>query len=254
MILAIDTSGPIATLALGQNPVQEDAANQQSRQTRKPKAPSLIAEYHFAHDMDLLRRLTPGIEYMLKDADRDIARLTALAVSLGPGSFTGLRIGITAAKTLAWSLGIGIVGINTLEAIARSAWQRSNCLVCPMIYSRVGEVYWAVYDAADQYSSVHVPDVSTVEEVIGLVADLGREVRCCGNGARANLPALEAAGLGCIAEEYTDFARGSVLLDIARDRIVAADMDDPLSLCPLYVKKPTPVVRKEQALKDQANK
>jgi len=229
MILAIDTSGSIASIALG---------NEEG----------LVAEYHFAHDMDLLRRLTPAIERIISDAGLVPSDLTGIVTSLGPGSFTGLRIGVTAAKTLAWSIGISLVGVSTLEAIARSCSYGGYKYICVMIYSRVGEVYWAVMNA-DSATLVTEPSASDLESVMSYIKELDGNVLCCGNGTIRNREIIEDSLADiAIAPDWASFARGAVLLEIGISKINSGQTDDPLTLTPLYVKKPTPVIRKESVL------
>jgi len=67
------------------------------------------------------RGILPAVEGLLADAGREIADLTALAVDVGPGSFTGIRVGVTTAKSLAWALGLPVTGVLSLAALARAA-------------------------------------------------------------------------------------------------------------------------------------
>ena len=118
LTLAIDSSQDICAIALGNDS-------------------QLLAEYHFHHKMNLLRRILPVIDVVLNDAGHKPADLDGIIVSLGPGSFTGLRIGVTVAKSLAYTLGKPIVGVPTLQAIARGMAEGSTELVCPMIFARI---------------------------------------------------------------------------------------------------------------------
>ena len=72
------------------------------------------------------------------------ADIDAIAVSEGPGSYTGARIGVTIAKTLAWTLGKPLVGVSTLKALAANALF-FNGLICPIVDARRGNVYAGVY-------------------------------------------------------------------------------------------------------------
>ncbi|MBU4310439.1 tRNA (adenosine(37)-N6)-threonylcarbamoyltransferase complex dimerization subunit type 1 TsaB [bacterium] len=104
----------------------------------------LIAEYTLNLRETHSSRLMPAIDRILKDASLTIKDLNGIAVSLGPGSFTGLRIGIATAKGLAQGLDIPIVGIPTLDGLA---FNLSHCkdLICPILDARKGEVYCALY-------------------------------------------------------------------------------------------------------------
>ncbi len=104
----------------------------------------LIAEYTLNLKETHTSRLMPAIDKVLKDASLTIQDLDGIAVSLGPGSFTGLRIGIATAKGLAQGLNIPVVGIPTLDGLA---FNLSHCkdLICPILDARKGEVYCALY-------------------------------------------------------------------------------------------------------------
>lgn len=235
LTVAIDSSQAICALALG-----EDG--------------QVLAESHFYHKMDLLRRMLPGIEQMLADAGRSPHDLDGVIVSLGPGSFTGLRIGITIAKSLAYVLSKPIVGVGTLDAIAHGVVPCGTDLVCPMIHSRADEVYWSLFDS----SGARLTDygISTIDEVIDTLLDSqnkqtsvegSRTVFFCGTGAERHKNTIESrlGRMAVIGEEWTGFARGSALLEIGNERISAGDVDDAFTLVPMYVRKPTPVVRLE---------
>jgi len=235
--LAIDSSGDICSLALG-------------------KGPELICEHHFHHKMSLLRRINVEIEHVLSASGFGVRDIEGIAVSLGPGSFTGLRIGVTTAKSLAYTLGCPIVGVPTLDALASGAgpW---NGPVCPMIHARSGEVYWAIYRESERVSIdgdcyLVGPVQEAVQKAQELALDCAQSRQCsqalfCGGGAVVNAQMIVGlAGTGCvIAPRWQSFARGAVLLNLASARLDSGDTDDPYSLVPIYVRKPTPVVRAE---------
>jgi tRNA threonylcarbamoyladenosine biosynthesis protein TsaB len=78
------------------------------------------------------------------------AQLAAVAVSTGPGSYTGLRVGLSAAKGLCYALSIPLIGINTLQMMAAGVQQATTALLCPMIDARRMEVFTALYDQSLQ--------------------------------------------------------------------------------------------------------
>jgi len=98
------------------------------------------------------QRMMTGLRDLLRDLGLDPRDLAAVAVSIGPGSFTGVRVGLAAAKTLAHSLDIPILGIPTLAAFAVRAvgvdtdgqWDPGR-IVCPLLDARRGELYWAAF-------------------------------------------------------------------------------------------------------------
>ncbi|NOX97985.1 MAG: tRNA (adenosine(37)-N6)-threonylcarbamoyltransferase complex dimerization subunit type 1 TsaB [Nitrospirae bacterium] len=104
----------------------------------------VIAEYTLNSKETHTARLMPMIDHILKDAHLTIRQMDAVAVSLGPGSFTGLRIGIATAKGLCLALRKPLIGISTLDALAHNIGHTSQ-LICPLLDARKGEVYTAIY-------------------------------------------------------------------------------------------------------------
>jgi tRNA threonylcarbamoyladenosine biosynthesis protein TsaB len=87
------------------------------------------------------------IDEVLKQAGIEPKQLNAVAVGSGPGSYTGLRIGVSAAKGLAFSLQIPLIAVNTLKIMTASIQRDEKHLYCPMLDARRMEVYCAIYDA-----------------------------------------------------------------------------------------------------------
>ncbi len=94
--------------------------------------------------------LTVFIQDVLKEASLAINKIDAVAVSMGPGSYTGLRIGVSTAKGLCYALNKPLIAIDTLQALANNYkmnFQIENQLLCPMIDARRMEVYCAIYNS-----------------------------------------------------------------------------------------------------------
>jgi tRNA threonylcarbamoyladenosine biosynthesis protein TsaB len=90
--------------------------------------------------------LNSFIADICKEAGKKLSDIDAVAVSKGPGSYTGLRIGVSAAKGFCFSLNIPLISVDTLQAMAKSQ-NHQNVFFCPMIDARRMEVYTALYDA-----------------------------------------------------------------------------------------------------------
>ncbi len=89
-------------------------------------------------------RLMPAIEKIMKEVEIKPNELQRVIVAEGPGSYTGVRIGVTTAKTLAWTLGIPLVGVSTLEVLAQNG-KYSSKMVAPIIDARRGQVFTGLY-------------------------------------------------------------------------------------------------------------
>ncbi len=128
LILGLDTATDVGSLALVED-------------TR------LVAEYSLESAGTYLSRLLPRLAQLFAAAGRDPADLGALGVSVGPGNFTGLRIGLATAKTLAWSLGCPLAPLPTLEVLAAQVPPQPHPIGVVLDAKRQ-EVFWGLYRAA----------------------------------------------------------------------------------------------------------
>ncbi len=169
--------------------------------------------------------LAPGIEAMMRDAGREPAELTAVAVGLGPGPYTGLRVGIVTAASLGHALGIPAYGACSLDVIAAEAKPGEDFVVATDARRR--EIYWAVYDETGR--RVSGPHVNRPADVpVG--------------GRRVEGPAVDlygrAMGWRAGPERHP---RAGTLARMVRDRAGAGEAADPL--LPLYLRRPDAVER-----------
>ncbi|MGI6611222.1 MAG: tRNA (adenosine(37)-N6)-threonylcarbamoyltransferase complex dimerization subunit type 1 TsaB [Limnochordia bacterium] len=143
-------------------------------------------------------RLLPTIEHVMRDANTTGDELDVIAVTVGPGSFTGLRVGVTTAKVLAYGWKKPIVPVNTLEALA---WQVAGLtgLVVAALNARRGTAYAAVYRVTAGASSppvvVHPPDNLPMSRLLDELADVKESVAVVGDG-RAVFSEMIEASLG----------------------------------------------------------
>ena len=132
LILQLETSTSSCSVALSQNGNIISFKEQNER------------NIHASH-------ITLFIEDAMNSAGKKFSDLSAVAISMGPGSYTGLRIGVSTAKGLCYALDIPLIAVNTLEAMASRVVKqvlvdRENTLLCPMIDARRMEVFTALYD------------------------------------------------------------------------------------------------------------
>ncbi len=143
------------------------------------------------------RTLMPLVELLLCNTDMTAADLDVIAVSAGPGSFTGVRIGVSAAKGLAWAADKPCTAVSTLAALARNVAFMDGLVVCAMD-ARRQQVYNALFEAKDGALTR-----LTEDRAIAL-ADLAEELRgdprpktVLGDGGRMSYDFLTAAGISC---------------------------------------------------------
>ncbi len=121
------------------------------------------------------------IEAAIKLIKEKNITLDAVAVSSGPGSYTGLRIGVSTAKGLCYALGCKLIALNTLKIIATALRQNepANAIICPLIDARRMEVYTAMYDW--NLNEISPAEAKIIDE--NSFTDIDRPIYFCGSGA-----------------------------------------------------------------------
>ena len=158
----------------------------------------LLSQYTQCSGLTHSRTLLPMGEDMLKNAELTLNDVDLIAVAHGPGSFTGIRIGVSMVKGLAWALDKPCVGVSTLEAMA---WHglAAGGLVCPVMDARRNQVYNALFSVENGR-----PVRLTEDRPISLL-ELAQELKSCdrpaflvGDGAEMSYDYLTARGIACV--------------------------------------------------------
>ena len=143
------------------------------------------------------RTLMPIVEHILKNTGLAVADMDAIAVAAGPGSFTGIRIGVAAAKGLAFAADKPAVGVSTLAAMARNVAFCDGLVICAMD-ARRQQVYNALFEAKDGQLTRLTPDRAiSLEELAAELANDLRPKTVVGDGARLCFAHLTEAGISC---------------------------------------------------------
>ncbi|MGL4819202.1 MAG: tRNA (adenosine(37)-N6)-threonylcarbamoyltransferase complex dimerization subunit type 1 TsaB [Bacilli bacterium] len=126
----------------------------------------VIGEYMTHVKTNHAERVMPAIEQLMQSCNVSPGQLTEIVAGIGPGSYTGVRIGMTVAKTLAWTLKIPIVGVSSLEALAYNV-QYFSGLIVPIVDARRKQVFTAVYESdGGTLRVVKQPQLMLVEDLI----------------------------------------------------------------------------------------
>lgn len=216
-ILAIDTSTEIESVAL----LSEE---------------ELIGEYTFSCEVSHANRLMNTIELILKDSKLTMKDIDGLALSLGPGSFTGLRIGVSTVKGLALAAKKPVVGISTLDALALNL-PFAKKLICPIIDATKGEVYTALY----KMDGGRVPTRLTEDFMISLEALLGmisQPVIFTGAGIKtySKLIHKKLGGLVQFPPGHLATVRASSVGQLGYLKLKQGVIEDLNSLSPIYIR------------------
>lgn len=155
----------------------------------------LLSQYSQCSQLTHSRTLLPMAEDMLKNAELSLHDVDLFAVAHGPGSFTGVRIGVSTVKGLSWALDKPCVGVSTLEGMAWNGLAAGG-VICPVMDARRSQVYNALFEIRDGRPTRLTEDRPiSLEDLSEEVRALGRPVFLVGDGAELTAKAFAAASL-----------------------------------------------------------
>jgi tRNA threonylcarbamoyladenosine biosynthesis protein TsaB len=219
MILAIDTATRSVSLALR---AEHD----------------LLAESTWRSTDHHTTELGPALDDLLRRANLSLSDLTAVAVATGPGSFTGLRIGLAAAKGLVLASGgkLALIGVPTLDIVAAGQPHPAGMdRLCALVQAGRGRISAGMYQWRDEeWQPDGEPFLAGWPDLINRLDRLtlvGGEVDPAGREALAGLPHRAV-----IASSAASLRRAGYLAEIAARRLAAGRVDDPAALAPIYMR------------------
>ncbi|MGE6379231.1 tRNA (adenosine(37)-N6)-threonylcarbamoyltransferase complex dimerization subunit type 1 TsaB [Peribacillus muralis] len=166
-------------------------------------------------------RVMPAIETLLKDCDTAPKDLTKIVVAKGPGSYTGVRIGVTIAKTLAWTLQIPLSGVSSLEVLAANG-RYFNGLISPLFDARRGQVYTGLYEMENNLLKTVLEDCNILSsEWAKRLKDMNRPILFIGQDTDIHREAIDEAlgDLAVVAPIQSFNSRPSELAFLGLDKI-----------------------------------
>lgn len=144
----------------------------------------VIATFEVARGRRHAEILTPAIEFVCRQADIDISEIGCIAVDVGPGLFTGMRVGLATAKALALALRVPVIPITSLDLLAFPC-RHTDRVVVPVIDARKAEVFWAMYrQVPGGVQQVSSPTVGPVDDLVADLLARSQDVLCVGDGAQ----------------------------------------------------------------------
>jgi tRNA threonylcarbamoyladenosine biosynthesis protein TsaB len=217
-ILHIETSTPVCSVALSRD-----------RQ--------VVAYEDMSEGMNHTAILTPAIERLMRSVGVPMTSLEAIAVGSGPGSYTGLRVGSSTAKAIAYTIGKPIIAVPTLMALGHALLEKhpEAEMALPMLDARRKEVYTALYDRAMNEiwptSSLILEDEFFNQTISGLP-----RLVTGGDGA-TKIGSLASLAAHLVVDE--DIRCSAIhLVPLAFDRLQAGNVENPLHFVPFYMKPP----------------
>ncbi len=219
MQLAIDTSTDTASLAL----VQDS---------------EVLAELTWRCWQNHSTELLPNLEHLLGQFKISPQSLTGIIVARGPGSYNGLRVGISTAKGLAFSLRIPIVGVSSLE-IEAYQYAETGLPICPIFNAGRGEIATARYQKnRNEWRQLTAEHITTVET---LCSQTTTKTMFCGEFIPSVTPQLkkQLKRKAIIPSPITGLRRASFLAELGLKQFETGNYDNPATLQPLYLRRPS---------------
>jgi len=219
-VLGLDTASATASLAIVAHG-ELLAQHSQSAASHGAELPAAAAE-------------------VVKLAGITLKDLSGVAVGIGPGSFTGLRVGLAYAKGLILALGCALIGIPTFDCVALATFEHTSAaegsLICPIFDARKGEVYANLYRArADRLDKISQPLVIKLQNLFQHLAD-GVILVGDSKAKEASLLLSERGTRSTVLNEVELNSRGRYVAALGAERISHGEIDSPATLEPLYVR------------------
>ena len=198
----------------------------------------VLADFVFEARNDSLEKIVTNVDFALKEAGLTLDDIDGFGVGLGPGSWTGIKVGVTVGKILAFSTDKPVAGVPTLEALAYNVGDIS-ATVCPVIDAGTKDtIYAALYRVKDgavsRISEYYIGDVP------GLAGIVRESVAFVGSGANSYRQLIgQVFGSPSGIRIIESAPRGAVVARLAAGRLERGESDDTLSLEPLYLKEST---------------
>lgn len=206
----------------------------------------VLASFHSARGRHHAEILTPAIEFTCKQARVAFSEISCVAVDVGPGLFTGLRVGIATAKAAALALNVPMIGFSSLDLLAfQVRW--SDRVVIPVIDGKRGEIFWAPYRrVAGGIQRLGDFCVSTPEELEAHVMVRKEETLLVGDGALLyahQFSHIDAVEIGTVGNAFPSAA---ALVELAQPRVLREEFVQAVDLKPLYLRKSDAEVNRDR--------
>jgi tRNA threonylcarbamoyladenosine biosynthesis protein TsaB len=218
LILGIDTATPQVGCAIGGHE-------------------GVIASFSSAKGKRHTETLVPAIDFLCRQAHVELDEIGAIAVDLGPGLFTGLRVGVATAKAMASALRVPVVGVSSLDLLAFPVrW--TNRQIVSVVDARRGEVFYASYrQVPGGVQRLTEPQVGTPEQLCNEIQATGDDCLAVGDGARRYADELVDLIKVEIADAGLAYPSPSSLVQLAHARAVREEFVNAWEVQPIYLRK-----------------
>jgi len=218
LILGIDTATPQVGCAIGGHE-------------------GVIASFSVAKGKRHAETLVPAIDFLCRQAHVELDEIGAIAVDIGPGLFTGLRVGVATAKAMASALRVPVVGVSSLDLLAFPVrW--TNRQIVSVVDARRGEVFYAAYrQVPGGVQRLTEPQVGTPEQLCNEIQATGDDCLAVGDGARRYADELIDLIKVEIADAGLAYPSPQSLVQLAHARAVREEFVNAWEVQPIYLRK-----------------
>jgi tRNA threonylcarbamoyladenosine biosynthesis protein TsaB len=181
--------------------------------------------------------LVPAIDFVRRQAQIELSEVSVVAVDVGPGLFTGMRVGIATAKAFATALRVPMIAVSSLDLLAFPV-RHTNRLIATVIDARKGELFFAFYrQVPGGVQRLSDYRLGAPDDVAAEIEARHTEVLCVGDGALRYRDVLEGRRVE-FAEQWLAHPSAAPLVQLAHARALREDWMNPWELEPLYLRKP----------------
>ncbi len=203
----------------------------------------VLASVHSTRARRHAESLVPSIEFACRQARVELAEIGAVAVDVGPGLFTGLRVGVATAKALAQALRVPVIPISSLDLLAFPA-RFTDRLIAAVIDARRGEVFWALYrQVPGGVQRTTEPRVSTPQDLLGELQAQGEEMLLVGDGAVRHTEVFRDLRKSEVCTHGITHPSARDLVLLAHHQALREEWVQPWEVAPTYLRKPDAEIR-----------
>jgi tRNA threonylcarbamoyladenosine biosynthesis protein TsaB len=244
LVLALETSTMTGSVALVEAPLREDGSFGGEK---------VLAEYTISLPGTHSERLMPTIDRLLQGVSLPISDIQGIALACGPGSFTGLRIGASTVKGLAYALRVPVVGVPTLDALAQNV-RFASSLICPVLDARKKEVYASLFrgDGEGNLHKISEDWVLSPQKLCSRITEktifLGNGIEVYGDTFKKNL-----GSQALFAPLELSLPRAVHVARLSLPKFKSCLTLDVFSFTPIYIRRPEAEIHyeaKERKMKD----
>jgi tRNA threonylcarbamoyladenosine biosynthesis protein TsaB len=219
LILGIDTATPQVSVAVGGHE-------------------GVLASAQSARGRQHAEMLTPAIEFTCRQARIELSEVSVVATDLGPGLFTGLRVGVAAAKAMAHALRVPMIGVTSLDLLAFPV-RFSSRLIGAAIDARRGELFYAFYRQVPGGMQRLTPyQVGSPDDLASELLAAGEDTMLVGDGALRYREVFEGLTKLEIGDHGLAYPSAASLVQLAHAQALREQFVKPWDLKPLYLRKP----------------